>query len=140
MIEKMDVVTMRIPFPTISSDLAVKSHMYICMENGTNKKFVKCQTFKPTHRITGKHPFRFVDEKPDINRNPFQNHTTIDCDKTFNVNNVKMNLGLRATMRNDVCSELFDDISNEIQHPDLGEEIIDSRLLAQLNYKISIPS
>lgn len=49
MIKRGDVVALYLPFPTISSDLAVKNHMYICIDNSMtkNKELVKNQTFKP---------------------------------------------------------------------------------------------
>ena len=46
LIKRGDVVALYLPFPTISSDLAVKNHMYICIDNSMtkNKELVKNQT------------------------------------------------------------------------------------------------
>jgi hypothetical protein len=137
LIKKMDVVTMRIPFPSISSELAVMAHMYVCLEEGANKEFVKCQTFKPMHMVTNKPPYKFIQENPDINRNPFQRKTTIDCDKGFLVNKVEVSTDLLTKARRNVCSELFTKLTNEIKHANYKKESINTTELTRLNHKMT---
>ena len=50
MINRKDVIRMKIPFPNMSSDLAVDSHMYICRNGsylGRQTEYIKCQSWKP---------------------------------------------------------------------------------------------
>ncbi|MCZ8512423.1 hypothetical protein O9H85_08245 [Paenibacillus filicis] len=135
MIEKMDVIRMRIPFPEIDAELAQKPHMYVCIENGNNKEFLKCQTSKPKHKLKKNPPFRYVEEIPDQSRNPFINPTLIDCDKSFYVENVRVSLDLLTSPRN-VCTDVFTDVLAEIQHSDFTKNQLDSSLLSSLNWKI----
>lgn len=102
------------PFPNISSDLAINTHMYIC----TNVKqkeihLVKCQTLKPymIAKIIMKH---YWDELPDPKRNPFQHATRIDCDKNFVTYNVEYDTQLRTTNRPDVCEDTMNHIIIEL--------------------------
>lgn len=45
LIDRSDVVRIKMPFPDITSNLAVNSHMYIChYVSGNTVSFVKCQT------------------------------------------------------------------------------------------------
>jgi uncharacterized protein (UPF0210 family) len=139
LIKKMDVVTMKVPFPSISSKLAVMAHMYVCLEEGINKEFVKCQTFKPIHLLANKPPFRYIVESPDITRNPFQKKTTIDCDKAFCVTNVEISPDLLTKTRRNVCSELFTEITNKIKHSAFKKEILNTTELLRLNDKMRTP-
>lgn len=110
MINKKNVITIKVPFPNISSSLAANSHMYICIsKQGTNCKFVKCQTFKP-YMLIKKDLINFIDEHKDIARNPFNNTTRIDCDKIFTTNNVVYDMKLCTSNRSDICDELADSI------------------------------
>ena len=60
MIDRKDVVTIRIPFPNISSDLAVRSHMYICHHTKQRlKKFVKCQNHAEDYKGIGNPAYPF---------------------------------------------------------------------------------
>lgn len=136
MISKSDVIRMRVPFPNISSGLAVKAHMYICIEGGLKKKFIKCQTFKPSHALSGRPPKYYIQEPADPSRNPFQNTTTIDCDKEFCVNDVEISLDLLTDVRRDVSEKLFQEIINTTQHEEYKSENMDPNQLANLNSKI----
>lgn len=116
---------MKIPYPDISSDLALKPHMYIyTINNESKKKFVKCQTFKPTLLGTMS---TFIAEPPDYSRNPFRTPSIIDCDKLFSTNRVRYDERLRTTDRPDVCSNLYNEIiakigsNNSIQNISLNE-------------------
>lgn len=128
---------MRVPFPSISSELAVMAHMYVCLEEGNNKEFIKCQTFKPMHKIAHKPPFHFIEETPNPERNPFQRKTTIDCDKSFCVTNVEVSTDLLTKTRRNVCPELFTEITNKINHLAFQKENLNTDELVRLNNKIS---
>ncbi|MGJ9460272.1 hypothetical protein [Oceanobacillus sp. CF4.6] len=137
MIDQKDVVRMRVPFPNLDSKLAVQAHMYVCVDSGTQKEFVKCQTFKPTHLIRSKPPYRCIVETPDIKRNPFQGKTTIDCDKSFYIENVVIDRSLLTTKRKDICEDLFTSITSVIGHVAFAKKVIDLAPFLSLNQKIS---
>lgn len=114
MIDTKDVVRMKIPYPDISADLAVSSHMYICKSvKGSSYEYVKCQTLKPK-MLAGKLLKHYVDEEADQSRNPFQRTTRIDCDKVFTTKSVQYDSRLKTTSRPDVCQELFDLVMDEL--------------------------
>lgn len=114
---------MKVPYPTISDSMALKSHMYICRTAGPSCfEFIKCQTLKPYMLIDN--PMRhYWDENADITRNPFLHKTRIDCDKTFRTYNVSYNDALRTTLRPDINDEVF--ISVEIELLEDGYDEID---------------
>lgn len=114
MINQRDVIRMKIPYPHISSELAVASHMYICKgANGTLYEYVKCQTLKP-RMLTSTLLKHFVDEVADSSRNPFQRTTRIDCDKLFSTKSVQYDDSLKTTIRPDVCPELYSKVITEL--------------------------
>ena len=50
MINRSDVVRIKMPFLDITSNLAVNSHMYICHHvSGNTVSFVKCQTISENY-------------------------------------------------------------------------------------------
>lgn len=134
MIDRADVVTMYIPFLDIDPSLALKSHMYICIQNGKDKEFIKCQSFKPTHIFPDYPPKQYLIEEQNKNRNPFIKKTTIDCDKSFCVSCVTIDKKLLE--KRNVCNELFDSIIEKIKHSDFFKENLDSISLCELNYFI----
>lgn len=134
MIDTKDVITMKIPFPDIAANLAVFSHMYVCMQNGTEKKFVKCQTLKPYHLSSKKEPYRYIIEDTDPNRNPFRAKTILDCDKMFLIENVQIPQSLRAAR--DICQELYDDLVKFTTHKELAIEQLPTQPLLSLNYRM----
>lgn len=134
MIKKTEVIRMKVPFPNINAALAVTSHMYICIGDGNKKEFVKCQTYKPIHEISSVRPFNFIKEPPSASRNPFNGTTTIDCDKSFCVDNVKMDERMLTTNRKDVCSELFTAVTLKTDHQNFSRESVDSNELCNLNW------
>jgi len=136
LIEEKDVVTMRIPYPSIDSGLAVSTHMYICTKNSVEKKFVKCQTLKPYHLLKNSEPIRRITEEANIQRNPFKRKTLIDCDKTFVVNGVSIHLDLLTTSRRDVNRDLFSQIKRALSHDGLNTHQLEKDLLLKLNYKM----
>lgn len=137
MISPGDVIRMKVPYPNISAGLAVSAHMYICREaEGDNYEYIKCQTLKP--KMLGSSLFRhFVDEAPDISRNPFQRTTRIDCDKVFTTNSFCYDDGMKTTARPDVCSELFSKILKELEADGYEEIKMNVDELTGLNPKIA---
>lgn len=131
MINIADVITMRVPFPNRLSILAVTAHMYICIKNGKDKEFIKCQTFKLTHILDDSPPRQILIEEPDNSRNPFIRKTTIDCDKSFFVSCVIIDKELLAT-RN-VCNELLDSVMKKIKHSNFIKDNLDPIPLCDLN-------
>lgn len=82
MIKPQDVFKAYLPFPDIDSELAVRSHMYICKEPGVDKEILKIQSLKPHHI------FRMPCEvyemlSPDDADNPCEKESIVDLDKTF---------------------------------------------------------
>jgi len=134
LIEIKDVITMKIPFPDISSTLAVQAHMYICSQNGQTKNFFKCESAKPRHLMKNSRPFKRVKELTDPLRNPFNRDTIIDCDRFFILKNAVIPLSLRAN-RN-VCDELFSDVIITSSHQSLEGREIDISELVQINHRI----
>lgn len=105
---------MKVPYPSISAQLAVSSHMYVCKNvDGSMYEYVKCQTLKP--KMLASRRFKhFIDEQPDVLRNPFQRATRIDCDKVFVTKSVRYGDGMKTNRRPDVCQELYDMIVEEV--------------------------
>lgn len=137
MINRKDVIRIKVPFPDISSALAVNSHMYICQNrSGTEYHFVKCQTLKPymLQRKTMRH---YWDEHPDISRNPFNNATRIDCDKLFQSQNVEYDEHLKTPKRPDVCDDTMANIEAELRQDGFSLIHINESELLQLNSLIS---
>lgn len=127
---------MRVPFPNIDSGLAVHSHMYVCIKKGTQKEFIKCQSFKPQHLMRNKSPKHKIIESANITRNPFINKTTIDCDKSFYIEGVTIDEDLLANRRRDVCEDLFNSIIGKIKHKEFVRETIDVASFLTLNQKV----
>ena len=138
MIEKKDVIRMRIPYPNINSDLAKNAHMYICLENHP-KKFLKCQTSN-RHALSKKNPpYQFVKADANINHTPFKRATLIDCDKSFVVNkDIIINEDLLTTRRRDISGKLFDQLKEKINHNDFREVVLDAKTVMQLNSGIKL--
>lgn len=133
MIKVKDVIRMKVPFPTINSKLAVQAHMYICGKSSVpNYGFVKCQTLKPN--MIGDSKFvHYVDEEPDVSRNPFLHTSRIDCDKFFVTESVRYDDNLRTTLRPDICQELFDDVRRELVADGYNEILMNENELTSLN-------
>ena len=114
MINSRDVIRMKVPFPDISSSLAIQSHMYICKDSvHPSYGFIKCQTLKP-YMLTSPIMSHYIDEPADVTRNPFKRTSRIDCDKLFTSSSVSYSDSLKATIRTDVCEELFSKIISEL--------------------------
>ena len=138
LINKKDVVKLLIPFPDFSSDLAVVAHMYICCEsNRCKKSFVKVQTLKP-YMLINRTMRHYVDEPPDISRNPFTKLSRIDCDKAFKSARLKYGLELRTKLRTDICDELMKVIDDEIARDGFDTIILNEADMMLLNPYISV--
>lgn len=115
MIKPKDVIRMKVPYPSISDGMAMKSHMYICRSHfGTNYEYIKCQTLKP-YMLIHNPMTRYHDEQPDLTRNPFTRLTRIDCDKIFSTYTVSYDERLKTESRPDVCDDLFTTIENKLR-------------------------
>lgn len=137
MINIRDVIRMRIPYPNISAELAVNSHMYICKSvNGNVYEYAKCQTLKPK-MLASKLFKHYVDEKADILRNPFQRATRIDCDKVFVTDSVRYDDALKTTIRPDVCHELYDMVIGELAADGYDTIKMDENELTKINPMIT---
>lgn len=106
---------MKVPFPSISDEMAVSPHMYICHKRaGTNYEYIKCQTLKP-YMLINNPMIHYHDEQPNISRNPFTRPTRIDCDKLFRTTTVCYDDRLKTSNRTDVCDQLFRSVQVELQ-------------------------
>lgn len=115
MINKCDVIRVKMPFPNINAGLAVVSHMYICYDvTGVEYRFIKCQTLKPA-MLSSTIMRHYWDEQPNINRNPFSHLTRIDCDKIFATKAVTYDDSMKTTTRPDVSQDLMQDIEGELR-------------------------
>ncbi|MGV2393289.1 UNVERIFIED_CONTAM: hypothetical protein O8I53_10150 [Campylobacter lari] len=136
MIREKDVITIKIPYPNSSSDLAVYPHMYICNSvNDKQYKYIKCQTAKPA-MLFNKKLAHFIYEEPNIARNPFKRLTAIDCGKLFITNNVEYGDNLKTTNRSNISDDLFNDINQKLAMTKYDEIEIDENILKKLNNKI----
>ena len=114
MINSKDVIRMKIPYPSINSNMAVSAHMYICRNRSElNYEYIKCQTLKPSMLINSPMT-NYHDESPDITRNPFTKKTRIDCDKLFLTSNVSYDISLKTTTRPDVSDDLFNAVNQKL--------------------------
>ena len=133
MIDVKNVITIRLPFPDIDSGLALKSHMYICVDKDEDGYvFAKSQTDTPSARNSMKD---YIEEEADIERNPFHHSSLIDCDKFFRVSNCNISDKLITQRRPDVSDELFETIISK--YPDITIEEINTDELKQLNSQIT---
>lgn len=125
---------MRIPFPNLRSGLATKDHMYICVESvGMNKQFVECQSLKP--KMLGNPMFKnFIDEHPDISRNPFTRDTRIDLDYTFGTTNSTYKRELLARIMQTVHNDLYADITSVLNLGQHKIEFLNEVQLKALNH------
>lgn len=124
---------MKVPFPNISSSLALRPHMYICRNQvGSSYEYIKCQTLKP-YMLINNPIMNYHDEDPDSSRNPFSRKTRIDCDKIFTSSTVSYSDGLKTTIRSDVCDDLFNRVEEMLQKDDYDNIPLNERNLKNLN-------
>ena len=128
---------MRIPFLNVQAQLALQSHMYICMQDThPDYGFVKCQTLKP-YMLNNAAFIHYVDEPANIGRNPFVKATRIDCDKLFASNSVEFNDSMKTTSRPDICQKLYDEVSKELSADGYTTILLNVDELLLLNSLIS---
>lgn len=138
MIREKDVVRMKVPFPSISSELAKVSHMYVCKSSGFGTyEYIKCQTYNPLIEVRHKLKHYYV-ENVDIARNPFSHKTLIDCDKLFYLTGVLMDDGMKTTVRSNVCDELFQNILTELNADGYRRIVLDSVACTELNDLVTL--
>lgn len=127
MINKREVINLKLPFPNIDSGLAKKRHMYICKDSKPNYSFIKSQTFKASILL---HVKNYIVEPPDLERNPFSKKTLIDLDKEFHINKsvIISRESLCRGSRQDVCEELFEEIIGGADIP-LHQNFIDEAII-----------
>ncbi|BAK95117.1 hypothetical protein [Tetragenococcus halophilus] len=130
-----DIVTMKIPFPKLSSNLAVKSHMYLCIKHGENKRFLSCQTKKPLLLRSDEPPFHFVDVGVNKSECPFVRDTLIACDYYFQLSNIHINPSLLA--QKGVSSNIYSKVDAEIKHPNFKEQKISVNNLLKINPELT---
>jgi len=139
MIEKKDVIRMRIPFPKTDAKLARKAHMYICIENNYPKKFLKCQTETPNRVRSNSPPYQYIKTMPDIHHNPFSSPTLIDCDKSFVMDqDIVISKKLLTTRRRDISAALFTKLIEKIKHDKFTEIVLEAEIVTQMNDKIML--
>ena len=130
---------MLLPFPNLSSALARKPHMYICLENKHPKRFIICRSTKPYLLEPDMSPYQFIQAMPDIRHNPFIKPTLLDCDKSFSMDNeIMINRALLTTKRRDISEELFCELEYSIRHDKFKEIVLDANDVAQLNSGIKL--
>ena len=139
MIKKRDVIRMLLPFPNLSSTLARKPHMYVCLESEHPKRFITCQSIKPYLMEPDMPPYQFIEVMPDIRHSPFIKPTLLNCDTNFSVDNeIVINRVLLTTKRRDISEELFGKLEENINHNKFREIVIDAKVVTQLNEKIKL--
>lgn len=137
LIDRKNVIRMKVPYPDIESGLAAIRHMYICKDaNDPHYGFIKCQTLKPY--MLNKNPMQhYVDEQPDISRNPFERLTRIDCDKLFTTDTVRYHHRMLTNNRTDVCQDLYDEVVNVLMEDGHQTVRINEDELLELNFLIT---
>lgn len=137
MIKEQDVIRMKVPFPNISSKLAMNAHMYICgKDTAPHYGFIKCQTLKP-YMLNKRIITHYVDEAADATRNPFSRTSRIDCDKLFVSYAVHYDDRLKTTARPDICGELYGKVKQTLTSHNYQTIAMDEEKLVELNALIS---
>ena len=137
LINRKDVITVRVPFPNISSDLAITAHMYICKSKiGTCHEFVKCQSFKP-YMLVRRDVVSYIDEDADSTRNPFKQKSRIDCDKILITTGVDYDSALRTSTRPDICDDLANQIDEKMTNNPPNRHYLNEDELVSLNRLIT---
>lgn len=129
MINLKDVITLRVPYPDVASELAINPHMYICINiPGSTCELVKCQSFKPYHLLSNSEPIHRIVEQPDISRNPFRHPTIIDLDKIFVATQSLFPDRLKAIRG--ISDTLFSTILNKVNNTVVRVALSDAELKA----------
>ncbi|RIL50873.1 hypothetical protein BUY93_06350 [Mammaliicoccus fleurettii] len=135
MINARDVITLKIPFPTINDTLALQAHMYVCYENSDTKKLIKVQTYKPLllDKVNC-----YIDSDDFLNEHPFKRRSLIDLDKFFICKDVTIPLTLKVKNKNGTVSKnIYNQIDNMTKGLSLCKSFqINSKELKKLNHKV----
>lgn len=75
----------------------------------------------------------FVDEEPNITRNPFRNKTRIDCDKTFLTSGIVYDPSMKTTVRPDVCDDIMVLVEKQLSCDGYIQHRMDTEELLKLN-------
>ena len=114
MIEKREVVQIKVACPGISPGVAKKVHIYVCAKKAYSaKRLVKCRSMKLSNIIWGAGVANYIVEKANAARNPFTRTTMIDCDRLF-VADVSIPRSLLAGIRPDISQKLYDEVMEKI--------------------------
>jgi hypothetical protein len=115
LIEKREVILLKIAYPDLHSGLAKVAHMYICYQKvNQTKRLLKCQSYKLSNIVGGSGINRYVIEQPNLSRNPFTKTTIIDCDKLF-LTKETISRDFLHEGRNNISEELYDSIDAKIR-------------------------
>lgn len=100
------------PYPNISSDLAVYSHMYICDTPGTSKHLLKVQSFKNKHSTEGMPVSNYYELFANDTSNPCKRDSFVDLEKKFNIEQVRIPVSLKA--KSELSEKHFKNIISKI--------------------------
>ncbi|MBD3949638.1 hypothetical protein I4Q36_07135 [Tuanshanicoccus lijuaniae] len=131
MISEMDVVKLKMPYPNISSGLAVKAHMYICKRPGENKETLKIQSVKNKHRINGYPCSNYYVLSGSSVDNPCARDSFVDLDKQFIINNIMIPRTLLA--RSALSKSCYYDIIQNIHRSTLQTIMISASDFLRVN-------
>lgn len=115
---------MRVPFPTIESNLAVCAYMYLCLDNGEQSKLLSCQTDKPLLLLDTRPPYHYVKERNDPSRNPFKHETLTACDYAFLFKKIVFADRMHIRTRPDVSKLVFEKVQATISFPEFGLKLV----------------
>lgn len=86
------------PYPSIDSELAMSSHMFICKKSGNAKELLKIQTVKNKHRVDGFPINNYYQLNAHDVTNPCKKDSFVDLEKDFLLNNVIIPIDLTTTL------------------------------------------
>ncbi|MCV3754209.1 hypothetical protein [Ureaplasma zalophigenitalium] len=136
MINKRDVITLFIPFPCINSQLAKKSHMYICLYKKINKKeMLKVQTAKPLLINT---LANYCLVYPDLQHNPFKKVSLVDLDKVFSIHYVKIPRILCTTIRSNISVSLYEHLKSKLTLHPYKQYVLDPLVIILCNHALMV--
>ena len=120
MISERDVIKVCMPYPKISSVLALEEHYYICCSNVQNNKILfKCQS--KTAALISRIGVKKYNQDFCTIRNstlvPFTNDTAVDKNKIFDIQNTLIPLCyLSSPQVKSIPISIYNPIYNQIMH------------------------
>lgn len=134
-----DVINIKVPYPSFDSGLVKKQHMYICIKKKNDTKhFVKVQTKKPYMLKDNSPIINYIDEYPDISRNPFTKVSRIDLDKIFYSTDIMYLPELLARRRKDICFDLYNKIINKLKQKSYKTIKLHAKDMSKLNHGLIV--